>query len=205
MPIIPWTPVGEYVDRIAQRNQLRKWGLSTQQLDQFASSLVDHDGLLFPTGINVTLGRGFAYNWQEAMSWLADSVKAHGNYALTEDIDATRLSYRFGSEPASNERRLMSVFLDFQTYWDQERGIEPREVLSGRKQWPGLEIAWLFALSPQAFAQVDSETIPWVVAAGLVVDFAHPVMFTKLDEELMVTFGEYGDLMFGSSVAAFGR
>lgn len=205
MPTIPWTPVDEYVNRIAQRNQSRKWGLSTRQLDQFASALTDHGGPLLPTGVNITLGRGFTYNWQEAMSWLADSVKEYGNHVFTENISVTQLSYRFGSEPASNERRVMPVLLDFQTYWEPEMGIVAREVLSDRDRWPGLEIAWLFALSPQVLAQIDSETIPWPIAPGLVADFAHPVLFYNMDGELMVTSGEYDELMFGGSLAAFGR
>lgn len=165
---INWTPVSEYAEKIAARSKLRGWGLTMAQIDTFAATLKDHAGPLLPTGISLWLGRDLQYNWDEAIAWLNDEVTAR-NEKFQPYFYASQLSFYPGSGQ-SGKRKLTAVGLDIDTFWDRTNGLNLKETRPHRATWPGLEVAWLLALNPQACLEIDRKTIPAFCAPGLVVD-----------------------------------
>lgn len=164
---VAWTPVSKYAERIAARSKLRGWGFTKTQIDAFAASLVDHVGPLQPTGISLWLGRDLQYNWNEAMAWLRDEVTARNDEFRTY-FESRQVSFFPGSEQ-SGKRKLTVALLDLATYWNPTNGVVPDEVRTKEAKLPGLEVAWLLALSPQVYPTIDYKTIPGLIAAGLVV------------------------------------
>ena len=181
---IAWRPVSEYAAKISEWNKLRGWGLTKAQITTFARTLVDHLDPLHPTGISLWLGRDLPYNWEEVMACLEHEVTAVGE-KVTSYVGAERVSFFPGSEQ-SGGRRLAVALLDLQTYWDPTDGVVPSEVRKIEKRLPGLEVAWLLALNPQVYLAMDHETIPGLIAAGLVVDSGHVSLFRRDSVEACV-------------------
>lgn len=189
---INWTPVSEYVEKIAARSKLRGWGLTKGVIESLASSLVgkDHAGPLNPLGVQLWLGHDLAYNYDEMNCWLKDEVEARGeNFKAYPD--ASQVSFLPGSE-LSGKRRAVAVGLDLQTFWDPTNGVIPRKVRSQRSRWPGLEVGWLLALSPQVYLAIDYKTIPGFIAPGLVVDSDCVLCFSHVSDDSFVS-GNWDD------------
>ena len=169
------------------------------------SALPDHDGLLLPTGIKLTLGRGLQHDWEVGMKILAYELDKLG-VRFTEYFDASRLSYFAGSEPEHPDGVELDVaLLDLQTFWDPRSGIVPREVrkqLKGQPM-PGLEVVWFLALNPQVFLAMDGKTMPYLWAAGLVVDSDSRPYFGRDSDGAFVLDGWDGGRWRGDSVVAF--
>ena len=174
---IAWRSVSDYADKIVEWNRLRGWGLTKTQITTFAKTLVDHLDPLHPTGISLWLGRDLPFNWEEVMACLKLEVEALGE-KFTPYVGAERVSFFPGSEQTGG-RKLTVALLDLATYWNPTDGVVPNEVRKIEKRLPGLEVAWLLALNPQVYVAIDYETIPGLIASGLVVDsvgvphFAH--------------------------------
>lgn len=174
---IAWRPVSEYAAKISEWNRLRGWGLTKAQITTFARTLVDHLDPLHPTGISLWLGRDLQYNWEEVMACLKHEVTAVGE-KFTSDVGAERVSFFPGSEQTGG-RKLTVALLDLQTYWNPTDSVVPSEVRKIEKRLPGLEVAWLLALNPQVYLAIDYETIPGLIAAGLVVGFGYVPGFRR--------------------------
>lgn len=164
---IPWRPVSEYAAKIAEWNRLRGWGLTGQQIDDFANTLVDHAGPLQPTGISLWLGRDLAYNWAEVMACFEHEVWTPGTkFAQYVNPVYSGLSFLPGSEQ-SGEPQLSVALLDLATYWDPTNGVSPSKVRAKESRLPGLEVAWLLALNREVYRSIDCRRIPGMIAAGL--------------------------------------
>ena len=181
---VAWTPVDEYAERIMARSKLRGWGLTKTQIDAFAASLVDHVDPLQPTGISLWLGRDLQYNWDEAMAWMEDEVTARNDKFRTY-FASRQVSFYPGSEQ-SGKRKLTVALLDVATYWNPTNGVVPDEVRTKEAKLPGLEVAWLLALSPQVYQAIDYKTIPGFIATGLVVVSARVPHFGHDSDEVFV-------------------
>lgn len=164
---IPWTPVGDYVDRIMKRSELRGWGFTEDDVKKLVYALHDHFGNLYPTSVSMWLGKDLKFNWSELMLWIKDEVEALG-YEFTEYFDVSRLSFFPGSE-MSGKKSMDIVDLDLQTFWNPNEGIVVRDEKPRRKKWPGLEVAVMLALNPQIYIMMDGKVVPYMLAAGLVV------------------------------------
>ena len=182
---IPWRPVSEYAAKISEWNKLRGWGLTKAQITTFARNLVDHLGPLHPTGISLWLGRDLPYNWEEVMACLEHEVEALGK-RFTPYVNAERVSFFPGSEQ-SGGRKLTVALLNLATYWDPTDGVIPDEVRKIEKRLPGLEVAWLLALNPQVYLAIDYETIPGLIAAGVVVGSVSVPIFERDSDEAYVS------------------
>lgn len=170
-PSIPWRPVGEYADKIAEWNRLRGWGgwgFTKAQITTLDSQLVDHLDPLHPTGISLWLGRDLSYNWEEAMACLKHEVEALGE-KFTPQVESNCLSFFPGSEQ-SGERKLTVALLDLATYWDRIGGVVLNKARGSESRLPGLEVAWLLALNAPVYLAINFDTIPGLIAAGLVID-----------------------------------
>jgi hypothetical protein len=164
---IAWRPVYQYAFKIIEWNKLRGWGLTTTQITTFAKTIVDHLDPLHPTGISLWLGRDLPYNWEEVMACLKLEVEALGEN-FTPYVGAERVSFFPGSKQTGG-RKLTVALLDLATYWNPTDGVVPNEVRKIEKRLPGLEVAWLLALNPEVYVASGYETIPGLIAAGLVV------------------------------------
>lgn len=201
---IAWRPVSEYADKIAEWNKLRGWGLTKAQIAAFAANLVDHDHLdpLHPTGISLWLGHDLPYNCEEVMACLRHEVEALGE-KFKQPINSSRVSFLSGSEQTGGSN-LTVALLDLATYWTPIDGVVPNEIRKIEKRLPGLEVAWLLALNPQVYLAIDYyETIPGLIAAGLVVDSdLVPCFGSSLDETFVESYWA-GWHWHGCSVVAF--
>lgn len=170
VPSIDWTPVSQYADKLCDWNERFQLGLASGQIDSLAAELPDHAGPHQPTGITLYLGEVLKPDYEVAMKILRCEVEKL-DVRFSEYFDASRLSCFSGSEsPKSKNPSLGVALLDIGTFWDSENGVVPREVRRQRSSWPGLEVIWLLALNPQVFLAMDGKTIPFMWAAGLVVD-----------------------------------
>lgn len=166
---VAWTPVEEYADRIAARNDLCHWGLSSRQIAQFGASLKPHLGELQPSGLLLWLGQTLKYNWEQVVAWLSDEIKALGG-SLPVFIRSDLVAFWPGFE-MDGPARLRPVWLDMATTWDPWEGLIPAEVRMNRGlNLAGLELAWTLALSPQIMMAIDGLMFPAMLAAGLMVD-----------------------------------
>ena len=198
---IAWRPVSEYADKVNEWNKLRGWGLTKTQITTFAKNLVDHLDPLRPTGISLWLGRDLLFNWEEVMACLQMEVEALGE-KFTPYVGAERVSFFPGSEQAGG-LKLTVALLDLQTYWNPTDGVVPNEVRMTEKRLPGLEVAWLLALNPQVYVAIDYETIPGLVAAGLVVGSGLVPLFDRDSGESFVDAFWSDDGWDGGSVVRF--
>jgi hypothetical protein len=198
---ITWRSVSEYASKIAEWNKLRGWCLTKTQITAFAKTLVDHLDPLHPTGISLWLGRDLPYNWEEVMACLKLEVEALGE-SFTPCVGAERVSFFPGSEQTGG-RKLTVALLDLATYWNPTDGVVPNEVRKIEKRLPGLEVAWLLALNPEVYVAIDYETIPGLIAAGLVVGSDFVPHFELCSDEAYVlgSWAGYGWLVY--SVVAF--
>jgi len=201
IPLIPWTPVDEYVDRIMARSQLRGWGFTSADADELSAKLHNHDGLLTPTGAKLWLGKNLGYNWNEIMSWINEEVRKLG-FTFQARFHASGLSFYPGSE-VTGKRRLDVVDLDLATFLNPTNGVVPKDVRSARPKWPGLEVATLLALNPQICIAMNSKTIPYMLAAGLVVGSDYLPRFYRIGREVYVDNYSNDTLWTGTSVVAF--
>lgn len=168
VPIV-WSPVSEYIVKIMKWNQLRGWGLTKTQIDAFAAKLVDHLDLLHPTGMSLWLGHDLYFNWEEVMVCLKLEVEAVGR-KFKPHFESNRLSFSPKSEQ-SGKRKLTVALLDLETYWKPTEDVRSiGDIREIEKRLPGLEVAWLLALNPEVYLAIDYETVPGLLAAGLVVN-----------------------------------
>lgn len=174
---IPWTPVIEYADRIMRRSKLRGWGFIQADADKLAAKLLNHAGDLYPTSVSLWLGKDLKFNYPEILLWIKDEVEALG-YKFTEYFDVDRVSFFSGSE-ISGKRSLEPCYLDIETFWDKVNGIVAKDTRPNRKKWPSLEVLVLLALNPQVYIMMNGETVPYMLSAGLVVDFAFLPYFNR--------------------------
>ena len=210
-PEIPTNPpsgltrVSQYAHKLNGWNDQFDLGLTAEGIAHVMSALPDHDGLLLPTGIKLTLGRGLQHDWEVGMKILAYELDKLG-VRFTEYFDASRLSYFAGSEPEHPDGVELDVaLLDLQTFWDPRSGIVPREVrkqLKGQPM-PGLEVVWFLALNPQVFLAMDGKTMPYLWAAGLVVDSDSLPYFGRDSDGAFVLDGWDGLQWHDDSVVAF--
>lgn len=199
---IAWRPVGEYADKIGEWNKLRGWGLTKTHITTFARTLVDHLDPLHPTGISLWLGRDLPYNWEEVMACLEYEVTAVGE-KFTPYFGAERVSFFPGSERCGG-RKLAVALLDLATYWNPTDSVVPKEVSKIEKRLPGLEVAWLLALNPQVYLAIDYETIPGLIAAGLVVDSDYVPFFERGSDGAYVSGARWAISRWsGNSVVVF--
>lgn len=199
---IAWNPVSGYVTKISEWNKLRGWGLTRGQIDTFVSGLVDHLDPLHPTGISLWLGRDLPFNWEEVMACLKLEVEALGVKFNSDYFTSKQLSFFPGSEQ-SGKRKLTVALLDLQTYWNPTDGVVPNKVRGIEKRLPGLEVAWLLALNPEVYLAIDYETIPGLIAAGLVVVSVYVPLFGRDSVEAYVG-GHWADRRWhGLSVVRF--
>lgn len=164
------TPVSEYVDRIMARSELRGWGFTQTDAKELAAKLHDHYGPLTPTGVSIWLGNNLEFNWTEMIAWIKDEVEDVG-FTFEERFSPDyQLSFYPGSEQSGN-RKLGVVDLDLSTFWDPTDGVVSKYVRLKRPEskWPGLEVPLFLALNPQVYVAMDGKTIPYMLAAGLVV------------------------------------
>ncbi|HUC96491.1 MAG TPA: hypothetical protein VMR16_02375 [Candidatus Saccharimonadales bacterium] len=197
---IPWTPVGQYVDRIMARSQSRAWGFTPADANKLNAKLRDHDGPLTPTGVSIWLGDNLSYNWVEMLAWIKDEVEKLG-FTFQDNFSFDRLSFYPGSE-VTGKRKLDVVDLDLATFWDSTNGVIPRKVRPTRPKWPGLKVATLLALNPQVYVAMDGETIPYMLAPGLVVYSDDLPGFYRFDRVVYVTDSWDGAQGFNTSVVA---
>lgn len=166
---VAWTPVEDYADRIAARNDLCGWGLTSAQISLFGSSLNPHADLLKPAGLSLWLGRDLKYNWVQAVAWLEDEIRALDSL-LRIYISSDRVTFWPGCE-IKGPARLRPVRLDMSTTWHPSEGLIPAKVRLNRDMdLAGLEVAWTLALSPQIYLAIDGRMFPAMLAAGLAVD-----------------------------------
>ncbi len=199
---IAWNPVSGYVTKISEWNKLHGWGLTRGQIDTFVSGLVDHLDPLHPTGISLWLGRDLPFNWEEVIACLKLEVEALGVKFNSDYFTSKQLSFFPGSEQ-SGKRKLTVALLDLQTYWNPTNGVVPSEVRRIEKRLPGLEVAWLLALNPEVYVAIDYETIPGLIAAGLVVDSDYVPRFARDSVEAYVR-DDWADFRWlGHSVVRF--
>jgi hypothetical protein len=198
---IPWRPVYRYAFKIADWNKLRGWGLTTTQITTFARTIVDHLDPLHPTGVSLWLGRDLSYNWEEVMACLKLEVEALGE-KFTPFFGAERVSF-FPESEQTGGRKLTVALLDLATYWNPTDGVVPNEVRKIEKRLPGLEVAWLLALNPEVYVAIDYETIPGLIAAGLVVGSGEVPIFAHDSDEPFVLDSWAGHMWDGYSVVAF--
>jgi len=166
---VAWTPVEEYADRIAARNDLCHWGLSSKQITEFGASLKPHLGELQPSGLLLWLGHTLKYNWEQVVAWLSDEIEALGGF-LPVFIRSDLVAFWPGFE-MDGPARLRPVWLDMATTWHPSEGLIPAEVRMNRGlDLAGLELAWTLALSPQILLAIDGRMFPAMLAAGLMVD-----------------------------------
>lgn len=199
-PIV-WRPVSEYAEKITEWNRLRDWGFTTAQVTTFAGTLVDHLDPLHPTGISLWLGRDLPYNWEEVMACLKYEVEALGE-KFTQHVDSRRVSFLPGSEQ-SGGRKLAVVLLDLATYWHPTSGEVASEVRTNEARLPGLEVAWLLALNAPVYLAIDYETMPGLIAAGLVIDSGLLPYFSRDSGEAFVSVLWDDRRWHGYSVVAF--
>lgn len=165
-----YTPVEQYQEKIRARAELRGWKIPEDQLVTIGQATDYHTGPLEPTSIKLWLGGDLAYNVAEALAWLKDELEAAGiDLEWYNYLEGVSLSWFPGSE-MSGGPSLAITKLDFQTFWDRTNGVVPNEVRPKRPYWPGLEVIWFLALNPQYCELMDGETIPFLLAPGLVVD-----------------------------------
>lgn len=171
-----FTPVNQYADRVLARCEQRGWELFDEKrrdplmrLAMNREDLRQHAGPLEPTGIKLWLGHNLAYNWAEALAWLKDElVAADIDLQWYNYLEDSAITFYEGSEQEGGPNAGL-VGLDFHTFWDRPHAPVPKEVRPKRPNWPGLEVVWFLALNPQCCALMDSETIPFLTAPGLVV------------------------------------
>jgi len=203
-PPVACTPVAEYATRIMARSKQRGWGLTEAQVEQFATKLVDHAGPNLPTGVSLWLGTDLELNWVEAMLWLKDEVEALG-FKFTEYFNADDLTFYAGSKQ-KGEKQLDAVGLDFSTYFHVKKGMMPYVVRSEHPEarWPGLEVVWTLALSPQVYIAMNGTAEkPFIMAPGLVVGSDYLPIFARDDFGACVGFYEAAYGWGGSAVASF--
>jgi hypothetical protein len=200
---IDWWPVSKYVGKISEWNEMRHWGLTQTQIDAFAATLVDHLDSAHPTGISLWLGHDLAFNWDEALACLEYEVEALG-MKFTKYVESDKVSFFPGSEQ-SGEISLTVALLDIATYWDPINGVVPREVRTKEGRLPGLEVVWLLALNPQVYLMIDYETVPGLIAAGLVIDLDDLPYFRRDPSEVFVYDYPDNRRWGGRSVVVFRR
>lgn len=166
---VNWTPVDQYPAKLRVWNTQFGLGLTELQIAEFDSSLPDHAGANKPTGVSLTLGKGLRSDHEIAMQILKYELENLG-VSFADRLDITKVSYLPGSEPpGSVGAKIAPALLDIGTFWDPDGGIAPREVVRQRSRWPSHEVALLLALNPHIYRDMDRTTIPFMVAAGLVV------------------------------------
>ena len=128
-PAVPidWTPVNQYVDKLHDWNARFKLGLTKRQIDALVTKLPVHAGLLQPTSVTLTTGKGLQHDWSLAMQILEYELHQIG-VALTAYVDGSRLTYYAGCEAASDQRRLAPALLDLERFWDKQNGVSVRQV-----------------------------------------------------------------------------
>ena len=200
---IAWNPVSGYATKISEWNKLRGWGLTSGEIVTFSEALVDHLDPLRPTGISLWLGHDLPFNWKEVIACLKLEVEALGEAFNSSNFCSKQLSFYRRSEQ-SGRRKLTVALLDIQTYWSPNDFVVPDEVQNVEKRLPGLEVAWLLALNPQVYLAIDYETVPGLIAAGLVVDSDGVVLFARDSVGAYYVFGRWaGVRWYGYSVVRF--
>jgi hypothetical protein len=200
---VPWTPVAEYADRIFKRSELRNWGFSRDDVDNLAESLRNHTGPLQPTGVTIWLGHDLEFNYAELSLWLKEETEALG-YDFTDWVskEAKSLSFRTGSKFLETPT-LKAVGLDLKTFWDNRDGIIPKDVIPARRKWPSLEVLVLLALNPQFFALMDGDTIPSMIAPGLIVDNNSIPRFGHHNNKISVFFNQEDSAWYQVALVSF--
>ena len=136
------------------------------------------------------------------MACLEHEVEALGK-RFTPYVNAERVSFFPGSEQ-SGGRKLTVALLNLATYWDPTDGVVSNEVRKIEKRLPGLEVAWLLALNPQVYLAIDYETIPGLIAAGLVVDSDYVPFFERGSDGAYVSGARWAISRWsGNSVVVF--
>lgn len=172
---IPWTPVGEYADKIRVWNQARGWGLTEKHIGALERKLqaTPHAGDLLPTSVTLSLGKGVSYDWREAMACLKVELRnllGTGYWGFGERVSPELLQSFSGSEP---KRGLYAApaKLDLQEFYSANMRVDA--IRTPDRKWPGTEVPWLLALNPQIVEMMTSVQIPQLgripalIAAGL--------------------------------------
>lgn len=201
----PLTAVDEYVERIMARSELRGWGFTCEHADQLRDQLADRDhaGPLTPVGVTIWREGDLAHNWAESLAWWSDEMKAIG----LKPVDyLSSLKPKLYHNRESSLRPILSACgLDFQTFWDSEGGIVPRDVRSAHpmRKWPATEVIDFLALNPHYAALMDGESIPFLMAAGLVVDSDYVPYFGRHDRGVYALYRWDGGRWHGTAMVAF--
>ena len=203
---IDWTPVSQYADKLRDWNQRFRLGLSEEQISGLV--LPNHAGPHQPTGISLTLGNGLKGDRKIVQEILKYELSKLG-VAFTDYIGKNDRSVKYhqGSEPEKGKKPQLGVaLLDLGRFWDPQNGVIVREVRQqlADQRLPGLEVDWLMALNAQVFARIDYETMPGLLAPGLVVDPGGSVPVFDRDSEGAYVLGDRDDYRWRDySVVAF--
>ena len=176
--VIDWTPVHRYADK------LRVWSerpeLKFKLLDRHIASLVvpDHAGPYQPTSITFESGMGLAYDLMVVTEVLKYELNKLG--VQFKDCTAWRVVERASGPELRRDPQLNAALLDISHFgddWDRNTVDEVHDLFTG--PLPGLEVYWLMALNAQVFAAIDYETIPGLIAPGLIIDSNQAPVFGR--------------------------
>lgn len=189
VPVINWTPVDQYANKLWEWQQRFDLGFTAQYIAAILADLPDHAGPHQPTSVSVTLGKGLMSDREVVQRIIAYEMSLRG-HKYTDYVAKNRwaVNYYPGCEPnTSLEPQLAPALLDIGRFWDPKNGVTiagvRKQLIAAGEPLPTLEVDWLMALNPQVLAAIDYKVIPGFIAPGLVVDFGHAPGFRRDDSE----------------------
>jgi len=182
--VYKWAPVCTYLPKIAARNELRGWGLTDDQLLEWAKGLQDHDGFLRPEAITLSLGKGLQYDLAEAAAWATD-VFAELGESFTDYVMKNNWSVKpYGGLTLPSRPTIAPAHLEL--LWDKKQGITADDVRTKRADLPILELYWLLCLNPHIWLAMDGKDVPYMRSPGVVVDDDDVLDFGRDGDEAYV-------------------
>ncbi|MGB4761936.1 MAG: hypothetical protein WBP12_01100 [Candidatus Saccharimonas sp.] len=163
------TPTSEYSDRILRRSAERGWGLSYIVANILSAQLRDHRAVLQPMGVQISLGKGWKYDYYEAITWLrAELSLIELPLRVFPNMDGAQPHTSSGVADTQGPAAF-PVRLDFGRYWAPGAGQMPEYVCADAtiERWPGLEVIWFLALNPQYLLAMDNERYPYLWVPGM--------------------------------------
>lgn len=163
-----WKSADTYADALWERSQLRGWRLTKKYISSALSGIRDHQDVLHPTAVKLSLGKGAAYDWAEASAWLADSIASFDEFMRRYFDDCTMVSEHNGSgknwfhyarnsgPKVQSGPELEPSYLDLDSFnlkeevpWNDRPMM--LDIINQREVWPGVDLVWLFAMNPEMY------------------------------------------------------
>lgn len=163
--MVDLTPTEEYPGLIAQRSAQRGWGFTPAEIAIFEQGLpMAVTGQPSAVAPLIVLDGGLIDSIREAVLLIRQGVRALGlDLEVDEDFDFGSLRPYVGCE-LEERRSLSSTVLDLypRRYgscdgMSHKLAFTPEAVRPRCERWPGLDLIWALAFSPQKLAAIPAE------------------------------------------------